>query len=188
MTISKPAGPSLRRLRHSSRACGANSQSGQALFELALLVPLLCMAMLAIIEYSRALNMEQKLVDLTRQGSNMASRGTALSTAATAVATGSAPLNVSGAGEVIITSVARVSSVDTITGQATSGALTMTSRIGTGVGSRASVPATVDDIFANNANQTIYITEVFYPLTQITPIARIWNLVLPSTMYQVAYF
>ena len=163
-------------------------QSGQAFFELAMLVPLLLLFMFAIIEYSRALNMEQHLVDLSRQGSNMASRGTTLSTAASTVATNSAPLNVSGAGAVIVTSVARVSNVDTITGQATSGSLNVTSRIGTGVGSRATVPASVDDIFANNSGQTVYITEVFYPLTQITPIARMWNLVLPSTMYQVAYF
>jgi Flp pilus assembly protein TadG len=166
----------------------AGKQSGQALFELALLVPLLLLVMFAIIEYSHALNTEQRLVDLTRQGSNMASRGTALSTAASAVATSSAPLNVSSAGEIIITSVQRVSNVDKITGQATSGALTMTSKIGTGVGNTATVPAAIDDIFANNSSQTVYITEVYYPLTQITPIARMWNLVLPSTLYQVAYF
>jgi Flp pilus assembly protein TadG len=158
------------------------------MFELALLVPLLCLVMFAIIEYSRALNYEQKLVDLSRQGSNMASRGTPLATAASTVAQNSAPLNVSGAGVVIVTSVARVNNVDTITGQATSGSLLISSKIGTGVGNRATVPATADDIFANNAGQTVYITEIFYPLQQITPIATMWGLVLPSTLYQVAYF
>jgi Flp pilus assembly protein TadG len=166
----------------------ANRQTGQAMFELALLVPLLCLVMFAIIEYSRALNYEQKLVDLSRQGSNMASRGTPLATAASTVAQNSAPLNVAGAGEVIITSVARVNNVDTITGQASSGALSMTSKIGTGVGSTAKVPATADDIFTNNSGQTVYITEIFYPLQQITPISQMWGLVLPSTLYQVAYF
>jgi len=171
-----------------SRAARFGSESGQAFFELALLVPLLCLVMFSIIEYGRVLNMEQILVDLTRQGCNMASRGTALATAASSVAQSSAPLNVSGAGEVIITSVQRVNSVDTITGQASSGSLTKSSKIGTTVGSKATVPATVDDIFANNPSQTVYITEVYYPLSQITPIANMWGLVLPSTLYQVGYF
>src|SRR5271166_5381294 len=66
---------------------------GQAVIELALMAPLLCLILFAIIDYSRALNFEQEMVDLTRQGSNMASRGTALATAATTVAQNSAPLN-----------------------------------------------------------------------------------------------
>jgi Flp pilus assembly protein TadG len=171
-----------------SRSARLRSESGQAFFELALLVPLLCLVMFSIIEYGRVLNMEQIMVDLTRQGSNMASRGTTLSTAASSVAQSSAPLYVSTSGEVIITSVQRVNNVDTITGQASSGVLSMSSKIGTGVGNKATVPATLDDIFTNNPSQTVYITEVYYPLTQITPIAKMWGLVLPSTLYQVGYF
>lgn len=163
-------------------------QSGQAMFELALLVPLLCLVMFAIIEYSRVLNFEQELVDATRQGCNMASRGTALSTAASSVAQNSSPPNLSSSGLVIVTSVTRVGSADTISGQASSGSLIANSKIGTGVGNTATVPANVDDIFTNNSGQTIYITEVFYPLKQITPIAKMWGLVLPTTLYQVAYF
>ena len=183
MTVSKL--DQLLRLRAKRFAA---KPSGQALFELALLVPLLCLVMFAIIDYSRALNYEQVLVDLTRQGSNMASRGTLLSTAASSVAQGSAPLNVAAAGEVIITSVAKVNNVDTITGQASSGGISLSSKIGTGVGNKATVPATVDDIFSHNSTQTIYITEVYYPLSQITPIAKMWGLVMPSMLYQVGYF
>jgi Flp pilus assembly protein TadG len=163
-------------------------QSGQAMFELVLLVPLLCLVVFAIVDYGRVLNDEQIMVDLSRQGSNMASRGTALSAAAAAVVQGSAPLNLAQAGQVIITSVARISNADTITGQATQGVLSVPSKIGTGVGNKASVPAVVDDIFSKNSGQTVYITEVYYPFQQITPLARMWNLVIPSTLYQVAYF
>lgn len=158
------------------------------MFELALLVPVLCLVMFSIIEYSRVMNFEQELVDITRQGCNLASRGTALSTAATTIAQNSGSLNLSNSGLVIITSVARVGSADQVTGQATSGSLSQTSKIGNGVGSRATVPANIDDIFSNNSGQTVYITEVFYPLQQITPVAKMWGLVLPSTLYQVAYF
>jgi Flp pilus assembly protein TadG len=183
MTVSK-----LHHLLRLRAGRFVSKPSGQAMFELALLVPLLCLVMFAIIEYSRALNYEQIMVDLTRQGSNMASRGTPLATAASSVAQGSAPLSVAKAGEVIITSVARVNNVDSITGQATSGALSQSSKIGTGVGNIAKVPATVDAIFTLNPTQTVYITEVYYPLSQITPIAKMWGLVMPSMLYQVGYF
>jgi Flp pilus assembly protein TadG len=166
----------------------AARQSGQAMFELALLVPLLCLVMFAIVDYGRALNDEQIMVDLTRQGSNMASRGSTLTDAATAVVQGSAPLNLSSAGQIIITSVARVGGTDTITGQVSQGKLTLSSKIGSGVGAKAKVPAVVDDIFANNSGQTVYITEIYYPLTQLTPLANMWKIVMPSTIYQVAYF
>jgi len=146
--------------------------------------------MFAIIDYSRVLNAEQVLVDLTRQGSNMASRGTTLSAAALALVQGSAPLTLAVAGEVIITSVARVGSVDTIMGQAilSAGSVSTASKIGIGVGNKASVPSVIDDIFSKNSGQTIYITEVYYPFQQITPLAKMWSLVVPSTLYQVAYF
>jgi len=159
------------------------------MFELAILVPLLCLVVFAIVDYGRVLNDEQIMVSLSRQGSNMASRGATLSVAANAVVQGSAPLNLASAGQVTITSVARVSNTDTITGQVTvtSGASTA-SKIGTGVGNKATVPAVVDDIFSKNAGQTVYITEVYYPFQQITPLAVMWKLVLPSTLYQVAYF
>ena len=160
------------------------------MYELALMVPLLCLIMFAIIDYSRVLNAEQVLVDLTRQGSNMASRGTTLSAAALALVQGSAPLTLAVAGEVIITSVARVGSVDTIMGQAilSAGSVSTASKIGIGVGNKASVPSVIDDIFSKNSGQTIYITEVYYPFQQITPLAKMWSLVVPSTLYQVAYF
>ena len=57
------------------------ARSGQAILEISLMVPLLCLILFGIIDYGRALNSEQIMVDLTRQGSNMASRGTTLATA-----------------------------------------------------------------------------------------------------------
>ncbi|HXN86392.1 MAG TPA: TadE/TadG family type IV pilus assembly protein [Candidatus Binataceae bacterium] len=165
-------------------------QSGQAMIELVLMVPLMCLILFAIIDYSRALNDEQVMVDLSRQGSNMASRGTALAAAANALVQGSPPLNLATAGEVIITSVARVGSTDTIMGQVirSAGSVTTASKIGTGVGSKAIVPAVIDDVFSKNSGQTVYITEVYYPFQGITPLASMWNIIIPSILYQAAYF
>jgi hypothetical protein len=165
-------------------------QSGQAMIELVLMVPLMCLILFAIIDYSRVLNDEQVMVDLSRQGSNMASRGTTLASAANALVQGSPPLNLATAGEVIISSVARVGSTDTITGQVirSAGSVSTASKIGTGVGSKATVPAFIDDIFSKNSGQTVYITEVYCPFRAITPLAGMWNFVIPSILYQAAYF
>jgi hypothetical protein len=38
------------------------------------------------------------------------------------------------------------------------------------------------------ANQTIYVTEIFYSFRPITPIGNILHVVMPSTLYQAAYF
>jgi len=182
--------PSAHRSFGSLTAKISARQSGQAMIELALLVPLLCLILFMIIDYSRALNAEQVMVDLSRQGSNMASRGTTLATAAAALVQASPPLNLALAGEVIITSVARVSSTDKITGQVirSAGSVSMASKIGTGVGTTATVPVSIDDLFSKNSGQTIYITEVYYPFQAITPLATMFSFVIPSTLYQVAYF
>jgi len=34
----------------------------------------------------------------------------------------------------------------------------------------------------------MYITEVFYTFAPITPVGKMLNFVMPSTLYQVAYF
>ena len=36
--------------------------------------------------------------------------------------------------------------------------------------------------------QTIYVTEVFYSYQPVTPIGNMLNVVLPSTLYEAAYF
>lgn len=161
---------------------------GQALLELALVLPLLCLVVFGIVDYGRVLNDEQIMVDLSRQGSNMASRGTTLPATAAALLSGSGILNLSMSGQVIVTSVSRVNNVDTIGGQTSLGGLSKSSKIGTGVNSRAIVPAGIDDIFTKNSGQTVYITELYYTFLPITPLATMWNLVIPSTLYQVAYF
>jgi len=166
----------------------AKGQSGQAMVECAFSVIPLLLLLFGIVDLSRALFDKEVLVDLTRQGSNMASRGTALSTAANTVVQGSARLDLAHNGKIIITSVARVNNSDQITGQATQGALSMSSQVGTGVGSSATVPSAVDDILKNNSSQTVYVTEVYYSFHSITPLALLWHIVMPSSFYQVAYF
>jgi Flp pilus assembly protein TadG len=173
------------RIESSRRGLGA-AAPGQATLEFAVAATALLVLLLAVVDFSRALYDLQVMVGLTRQGSNLASRGDTLAQAATAVIAGDAPLNLNANGEVIVTSVTNVGGVDQITGQAAMGGTTNTSKVGTGIGSTAKVPPTAATML--QPGQTIYITEVYYTYTPITPIGNFVNLVLPSKLYEAAYF
>lgn len=118
--------------------------SGQAAAEFAIVAMVMLLLFCLLVHFSRALYDMEVLSGLSRQGSNLASRGSALSDAAAAVIAGDSPLDLSDSGEVIITSVTNINRTDTITGQVSLGRVSQPSKIGTGVGSRANVPAVAD--------------------------------------------
>jgi hypothetical protein len=98
----------------------------------------------------------------------------------------SAPLDLNKKGRVIVTSVLNNSGAYQITGQVSQGGISASSRIGTGVGNPAKVPTANPTI--PQPGQTAYITEVFYSYQPMTPIGKMVKLVIPSTLYDAAYF
>jgi Flp pilus assembly protein TadG len=171
-----------------------SGESGQALVEFALIGSMMIILALGVIDLGRAIYVKEVLSDLSRTGSNLASRGpcstlsTCLTTAANAVITEPSDLNMVTNGLVIVTAVQANSTgtANTIIGQVPQGDNTLgSSKIGT-VGSPAHLPVTVPPL--PPANQTIYVTEVFYRFAPITPVGNFMTIVLPSTLYDVAYF
>lgn len=168
-------------------------KSGQAAAEFAVIVSMLLIIALVVVDLSRALSDIEAMAGLSRQGANLVSRGDSAAQAATALVAGAAPLNLQKNGEVIITSVINNGSAKkpklVIFDQATGGGLSFTSKIGTGIGNSANTngwPAAAQAI--PQAGQTVYVAEVFYSYAPITPIGKFMKLVLPSTLYQAAYF
>jgi Flp pilus assembly protein TadG len=159
---------------------------GQAAVEFAIIATVLLVLLLALVDFSRALYSLQVMVGLTRQGSNLASRGDSLTEAAASVVAGDSPLNLTNNGEVIVTSVMNNAGVNQITGQASQGGTTNLSKIGTTVGARANIPASATTML--QPGQTVYITEIFYTYKPITPIGNFVKMVMPSTLYESAYF
>jgi Flp pilus assembly protein TadG len=170
------------------------NDSGQALAEFAFVVPLMLILVCGAIDFGRALNDMQIMADLTRQGSNLASRGTPLNESTAAVVSGESGLDLVHLGDVIITSVTNESGSYTISGQDSSTTdgltdLSATSKIGTGVGNPATLPSTAQSSIPTSG-QTLFVTEIFYTFSPATPIGTLTSSVvsLPSTLYDVAYF
>lgn len=163
--------------------CRVGDESGQSLVEFAVSAMLLLTIIFGMVDFSRILYVDEVVVNLTGEGSSLASRGTSLSATAAAVETAATPpLDFAGHGRVIVSSVYNNNNVLTLTGQSALGGLTATSRIGSTIGGTVSLPATARP----QVNQTVFITEVFYTYHAITPFGTLLN--IPSQIYDVAFY
>lgn len=168
-------------------------QSGQALIEFAIIVVILAIMVMGLADYGRIFVVRQMMVNASREGANLAVRGTTLSNAVASMVT-TAPLMLfsNGYGRIIASTVTRSSSgVPTVTGQVRYGATNFASRIGVlnATGSAVTLPSNQ----LPQTNQTLYVTEVFYPFTPATPV---WNLMrymstnsaMPTSLYDASFF
>jgi Flp pilus assembly protein TadG len=186
----------MSRFYRSVRSKLAANESGQAMVELAFLVILLLMLVSASIEFGRALYTMQVMAQLSRQGSNLASRDDTLSNAVAAVIAGESGLNIAVNGEVIITEIENTgttaSPTYTMVGQASSGGISEASHVGTyvsGGGNTATMPGGYIT-GTLQANQYTWVTEIFYKFSAITPIGALTNhaVSMPSLLYDYTYF
>lgn len=174
---------------------GTSGERGQSLLELMPVIGLMLILTFGVIDTSRAIWQLEVITGLTREGSNIASRTTdstnggvvanALTTATNAVISDGQVLNLSTTGQVIVTAVQNQSGKMVITGQLFTGALNSVSKIGNGVNSTATLPATNTTI-PNNG--TVYVTEIYSSFSPITPLGAFISYTMPSTLYDAAYF
>lgn len=161
---------------------------GQAVVEFLLFATVLMLLFFGLIDFSRFIQDRLILINLSREGSNLASRGTSLPTTVTDVINDASPWNMNANGRVIATSVLNSNGTYIITEQVASGGLSdmaAPSRIGR-MGGIATLPAT--PVPLPQPNQYLYVTEVYWPFTPLTPIGQLLGLTLPAVLYDVAYF
>ena len=157
---------------------------GQALLEFAISATMMLTLVFGLIDFSRAIYLEELITNLTGEGSSMASRGTSLTSTAAAVVAAAGSLNLNANGQVIVSSVFNNNGKIQLTGQVSQGGIGATSLIGRVIGGTATVPSAV----VPQANQTIYVTEVYCRYQPITPIGNFLTTMLPSQLYDVAYY
>lgn len=184
------------RQNHSASRKTRRRQSGQALLEFALALPIVLFLLFGLVDFSRAIYQQQVITGLSRSGSSMAARGTSPLDAANILILGLAPpLNLNANGRVIITGVANNGTAGApnyqVTVQYQTGACTgcssPNSRVGSStVGSPAALPASSGRDFPQ-PGQTIYVTEVFYAYHPVTPVGTLFGVLLPAQSYDVAY-
>jgi len=183
---------------------------GQAMVELALVLPLAMVLVLGVVEVSYLVLDQHVVTKLTREGSNLISRDTSLGDAALAMKSmSSRPVDFTKSSKVVFSVVKRVSTTgaanynkDVLYQRYEYGAIAASSVFTTkGSGSFGSAP---DYIASNSDNDTnlqitnfppnllstgglMYITEIFTKHTLLTPFDK-FGVTVPSTLYSIAYF
>lgn len=152
--------------------------------EFALCLPILLMLVLGVIEYSRSLDAAHSLSGLSREGANLAARGTPLDTVVIAVVANGEDIALGSAGGVVATEVEiDASGWPLVRAQAFSPGFTRASALG-GVG---------DTAFALRAAGLLegrrhFVVEVFYRYQPVTPFGSMTGLGVRDTLYDRAVF
>lgn len=162
-----------------------STESGQALIEFSLVAMIFLMLMFGIIDFGRAVYSQVIVAHLAREGANLASRGTSLTDTVAAVVTSSQPLDFSpgGSGYVVITRIAKTSGTNKVSEQKSGGGSAQTSKMGTLGNNATNVPTGLPV-----ANDSLYVAEVFYKFSPITPIGTMLGIAFPSVLYDAAFF
>lgn len=171
--------------------------------EFALISPLVLVLAFGLIDFSREIFQQQVITGLTRDGSSMAARATSIDPSQTgnvfSVLQNTSPLNLSTNGLIIITAVANNGTATTpnyqVVAQYKSGSLTATSKVApsSAAGSAATIPTLPGGQAIAQPSQTVYVTEIFYAYTPLTPVwtvlSRLFQsqLLAPAQLYDVAY-
>ena len=186
-----------------------HSQRGQTIIEFSLVLPLLIVMALGVVEISFALLDQHVVTKLTREGSNLISRNTALGHAALAMkAMGTRPVDLDNNSRLIFSVVRNIATIGaTNYNQAVLaqryqyGPLSKQSVIQTqGAASFGPGPEYAAANPDNNTNlrvtnlpttlslgATLYITEIYTTHPTITPLGN-FGIQVPQTLYSIAYF
>lgn len=185
-------------------------KSGQALLEFAFVLPMLCIFLLGVVDYGRAIYQSEVIMNLAGEGSSLASRGNSGNLAANLqdaanVVMADADLPMSTTGCAILTAVQATKSGSTwsysIAGQEQPTSPTCTISVSSRIGcwpqssscpsTSATVPTGVQNALQSEPSGSyVYVTEVFYKYTYATPVGGFLGGTgaLPTDLYTVAYF
>jgi len=155
--------------------------------ELAIILPLMLVMMLAAVDVGRLIYNDQVLTDLTRSAGNLVSRGSTAAETFTATFAADQTLDIQNKGGIIITRVRRRNTNNPqpwVFEQDRSGAnTTYASKIGVVNG-----PASIPNVTSLAPGVTIMGVEVVNQFTPLFPVSALGLNFYPNTLYASAYF
>lgn len=158
--------------------------SGQSLVEFAFVSLVLMVILFGMIDFGRAIYRQQLITNLSREGANLASRDSTFQETLQALVDSAGSLDIEQEGFIILSELSRDTDGNlSITQQQSRGTRTTTSKIGTVGGavnfSQGNLPV---------PGQTLIVAEVFAAFTPITPVGQLMGVVMPSMLYDAAFF
>jgi hypothetical protein len=146
---------------------------GAELVELVIVLPFLLIMSFGILELGNALDKAHGMSTLSREGANIAVRGTALDTVAAVTMSNGVSIGLDVRGGTIVSRILMEGGVPTLKEQ----------RVG-------QVDSTVSEYAGAGLvdGQQLFAVEIFYDHQKVTPLARILGPVIPDTMYDVSVF
>lgn len=172
---------------HGGAASKRDGRRGAALAELAILLPVVTITLLAVIDFGRLVYCHQVATDLTREAANLVSRGTGTTEAWNAAAQADGPIQLDEDGEMIVSVIRRKSSTDAtpwIFEQTSNGPLvSVKSKIG-GVNQKAKIP----HIKTMATGVTITAVEIYHGFEPIFAGGDLALTIYPEFVYGAAFF
>jgi len=163
----------------SAAACTA----GQALVEAALILPLLLILVLALIESGNGLSIKHKMAVLTREGANIASRGSSLQETLDVVMNGGAEIDLSAKGGAIISRIVVTGGTPVVANQLASSGFEERSRLGL----PDSTSVALESIPLAEG-QVLYAVEIIFDYEAMTPLAGLFARAVTDEVYERAIF
>ena len=142
----------------------------------------LLLVFLGVVEFGNAISVDHTITSLSREGANIAARGSTLAEAVQTVYDNGASIKLPSRGGVIGTRLVVIGGTPTVQDQAVSAGYTGVSLIG-GIGDPVPSLATL----GLQEGQQIHIVEIFYSYQRMTPLGNLIT-VIPSTLYTRAVF
>jgi hypothetical protein len=172
---------SVRRHRRFARL--AREEDGQGIVEFALALPIILVILLGMVEFAHAYDRVHGMAGISREGANIASRGTALSDVLEVVMADGQTIDMDSRGGAVVSRVVVRQGTPTVENRIATDGYETESRLDNG-------PTAAQWIASAGyaEGSTHYVVEVFLTYEPVTPLSRLLRAAGPDQLYQRAVF
>lgn len=161
----------------------AREEAGQGIVEFALALPIILMILFGMVEFAHAFDRVHGMAGISREGANIASRGTALADVLNVVMADGQTIDMDSQGGAVVSRVVVRQGSPTVEGQVSSSGYETQSRLYDG---DAAAQWIASAGYAEGS--THYVVEVFLSYEPVTPLSRLLRSAGPDQLYQRSVF